>query len=92
MGRDRNVDDMLAERVRHALATDPSVSEQGIHVLVQGDVVTLRGSLTSRDRCAAAVRVTTAECPWHTVRDELTLDTVQAPRPIPESAPDPAAG
>jgi osmotically-inducible protein OsmY len=69
----------LAERVRTSLASEPSVAELGIEVVVVEERVVLRGTLTSdrrRDQVLAHVRKV---CPGLTIGDELRIETLREP-------------
>ena len=69
----------LAERVRESLASEPSVAELGIEVIVVEERVVLRGTLTSGRRKAQVLAHVRSICPHLVVGDELRIETLSEP-------------
>jgi osmotically-inducible protein OsmY len=63
----------LSERIREALATDPTVGELGLKVRVERDTVFLGGTVTTNERRAAARAVAHELAPDAEVIDEFEV-------------------
>jgi osmotically-inducible protein OsmY len=70
----------LAERVRESLASDPSVAELGIEVVVFEERVVLKGTLTSDRRKAQILAHVRKLCPDLVVGDELRIEVLREPK------------
>jgi len=69
----------LAERVRESLASEPSVAELGIEVVVVEERVVLRGTLTSDRRKSQVLAHVRKICPDLIVGDELRIEILSEP-------------
>jgi hypothetical protein len=65
-------DPYLAERVRDALAHDPRVGELGVDVVVDGETVTLSGTVASSESREAVADVARELLPERRVRNETS--------------------
>jgi hypothetical protein len=63
-------DPYLAEQVRDALAQDPRVGELGVDVVVDGETVTLSGTVASAESREAVADVARELLPERRVRNE----------------------
>lgn len=69
----------LEERIRHALAEDPALAELGVEVTVEGDVLVLRGTVSSKASREKCERLAAEILPEHPVRNELDVKDLQEP-------------
>jgi osmotically-inducible protein OsmY len=63
----------LVARVGEALARDPRVGEQGIHLKLAGDKVFLTGEVPTAERKDAVTEVVAEQLPGYDVRNELVV-------------------
>lgn len=63
----------VAGHLRDALAEDPRTSELGVKVIIRGEEVFLRGSVSSDARRERVIEVVHEKAPELTVHDELTV-------------------
>ncbi|WP_242454200.1 BON domain-containing protein [Bailinhaonella thermotolerans] len=69
----------LSARVRERLTEDERTAEQGLQVVVRGDVIYLRGTVASEERRRRIEEVAAEICPDHEIRDETTLIDLHRP-------------
>ena len=67
--------DYLVGHVEEALACDPRVNEQGLHVALVGSRVHVTGSVSTRGRRDALETVVAELLPGYEVRNEVTVST-----------------
>jgi osmotically-inducible protein OsmY len=63
----------IAEHVREELLRDPRVGELDVHLEIEGEVVFVRGNVSTPDRCAALDEVLAELLPGFKIRNEATV-------------------
>jgi hypothetical protein len=65
--------------IQHLLAEDADIAELGIEAISDGDVVVLRGQVTTADRRDRIVARVAEAVPGRRVRSEITVPSAAAP-------------
>lgn len=74
----------LVDRVRKALLEEPALSEQGLEVVVDADVLIVRGSVLTPERHQAVDAVLSRVAPRRTARNETVVSALEPPGPDEE--------